>query len=51
MRAFCSSCKQIIDVKKLRGRAPCCSAWNSLTKLPKVRERQEKGKHAQPGMS
>lgn len=42
MRAFCASCKQIVECKKLKGRAPCCSAWNSLMKLPKVREKQER---------
>lgn len=44
MTAWCSSCKQRVEVKKLRGRAPCCNAWNSLTKLPAVREKKIKEK-------
>lgn len=40
MSAWCSSCKQRVECKRLRGKAVCCGAWNSLTKLPKVREKK-----------
>lgn len=42
MTAWCSSCKQRVECKKLRGRAQCCGAWNSLTKLPKLRDTKDK---------
>jgi len=37
MTAWCSSCKQKVETKRIRGKAICCGAYNSLIKLPKVR--------------
>lgn len=44
MTAWCQSCSRKVQVKKLKGKAPCCGYYNTLVKLPRVREKKIKEK-------
>jgi predicted ATP-dependent serine protease len=40
MTAVCASCHAKIVVKALKGSAPCCGTWNSLSRIASTGDKE-----------